>query len=123
MNLAKFHTAAGLIYLCLGMALGLYMGFSMNTELVVVHAHWLLIGGVLTTFYGLIFKAFHLGGGLARWQVGAHHLGTVIVAGGSPLFYGTSISHAITGPLVGVASAIVLVAAILMTVMVIQSQE
>ena len=124
MDYAKRHTAIGLVYLCLGMVLGLIMGFSMNTELVVVHAHWLLIGGVLTLFYGLIFRAWSLNRArLAPAQFWVHHLSTAVVAAGSPLFYGTNITHAITGPLVGVASAGVLAGTVLMTLLLIQSSE
>lgn len=92
--------------------------------MIAVHAHWLLIGGVLTTLYGIIFQAFAIPEtGLARAQFMTHHIGTAVVAVGSVFLYGTSISHTITGPIAGVASAVVLGGAVLMTILFIRTND
>ena len=114
MSYSRLHIVIGLTYLCLGMVLGLIMGFTMGTRLVVVHAHWMLIGGVLTILHGLVL--FHWNGTprLETAQFSIHHIGTIVVATGSPFFYGTDMPHAVTGPLIGAASALVLLGAVLM---------
>ena len=123
MNYARLHIIIGLIYLCLGMTLGLVMGFTMDTQLVVVHAHWMLIGGVVTILYGVILTNWSRKTGLVPLQFSVHHIGTAVVAVGSPLFYGVDTPHPITGPVIGVASAIVLLGALLMIPVVISSDR
>lgn len=124
MNIAKLHTVFGLGYLILGMCLGLYMALSNAPAMVVTHAHVLLIGGVLSILYSSTAKLWidENQKGL-RFQFLTHNIGTLALGFVSPLYYATSMSHAVIGPVLGVASLIVLVGTVQMLILVLKSEN
>lgn len=108
-QLAKSHIVLGLVYGLAGLLLGVVMALSGQTQLVVVHAHYLLIGTVFSCLYGVIIwttLADQLGG-LLKTQAWLHHTGTIITAIFSPFFYGGVGPQSIIGPILGVAALLV----------------
>jgi len=54
----RSFVAIGLIWLILGMALGIYMGITGDNKYLTVHVAMLLGGFVVLSFYGLIYRAW-----------------------------------------------------------------
>lgn len=122
-DFARAHVVIGLIYFAIAMAVGLVMGFTMNSDLVVVHAHVMLIGGLMSFAYGVLAKLWLVpaqNAGL-RAQFTVHHVATLGVGACSPLFYGTGISHAILGPVLGIFSALVFVGTLQMLALILRA--
>lgn len=86
----------GLLFLITGMIFGIWMGVREDFQLATVHAHWNLLGFVIPTAYGLIYRAYPgLGRSRLAWpQCIAHFVGVVIfvpgiimsILKGNPLF-------------------------------------
>ena len=79
MNISRGFLITGAIYLVIGMALGSYMGASADHSLVPVHAHMNLLGFVLMSIFGLIYRSLP---GLTRSRLSVlhyalHQLGTL----------------------------------------------
>ena len=58
MNISRNFLVIGSLYLLVGVALGTYMGGSGDHTLTGVHAHINLLGFVLMSIFGLIYRAF-----------------------------------------------------------------
>ena len=56
-NYARWFMVIGSLYLVVGIGIGMYMGGSGQFRLAPVHAHINLVGFVLMTVFGLIFRA------------------------------------------------------------------
>ena len=70
----------GLAFLICGMVFGMWMGVRQDFQFADAHAHWNLLGFVVPTFYGLIYRTYPA---LARsrlaWpQLIAHFVGVPI---------------------------------------------
>jgi hypothetical protein len=55
-HIDRAFVGVGLIWLVLGMALGLYMGITANNQLLVVHVAILMSGFVVLAIYGVIYR-------------------------------------------------------------------
>lgn len=55
-HIDRAFVGVGLIWLILGMALGLYMGITANNQLLVVHVAMLMSGFVVLAIYGFIYR-------------------------------------------------------------------
>ena len=55
-HIDRAFVGVGLIWLVLGMALGLYMGISANNQLLTVHITMVLPGFVVLAIYGMIYR-------------------------------------------------------------------
>ena len=55
-HIDRAFVGVGLIWLVLGMALGLYMGITANNQLLTVHVAILMSGFVVLTIYGFIYR-------------------------------------------------------------------
>lgn len=121
-KLARWHVILGLIYGLAGLLLGVYMAISSNPQLVVVHAHYLLIGLTLSCLYGLLFAQFQYTGSTKTpaAQFYFHHVGTTVTALGSPLFYGGYGPLHVVGPILGVAALLVVIGLLLMLAIAVQ---
>jgi hypothetical protein len=94
------------IYLVLGVALGLYMGMTTQFTLTPVHAHFNLLGWASLALCGLVYAAFPAAAEtrLAKWHFWLHNLGL------PPLMIALALmltGHAAMGPVVGVLSMVV----------------
>jgi hypothetical protein len=108
-------------YAAIGICLGIYMAATQNHTEFVAHAHILLIGFVLSFAYGIIHKLW-LGRPsrvIATIQFAAHQVAAVTLSVGLFLLYGNIVPEARIGPILGVASGLVLLGALLMLYMVV----
>jgi hypothetical protein len=120
MNLDRRFLIWALVYAAVGMALGLYMAAARNHGELVTHAHILLVGFVLSLIYGLIHKLWldKPNRALANIQFVIHQAAAAAVSLGLFLLYGGIVSESTLGPILGIASAGVLLGMILMLYMV-----
>ena len=123
MNLDRRFLVWALGYAAVGISLGLYMAASQNHGELVTHAHILLIGFVLSLVYGIIHKLW-LGNPnrrIANFQFVLHQAAAITVSVGLFLLYGGIVPESTLGPILGIASAGVLLGMLLMLYMVTRS--
>ena len=120
MNLDRRFLIWALGYAAVGMSLGLYMAASQNHGELVAHTHILLVGFVLSLIYGIIHKLWldKPNRALANVQFVIHQAAAAAVSVGLFLLYGGIVPESTLGPLLGIASAGVLVGMLLMLYMV-----
>jgi len=116
MNLDRRFLMWALGYAAVGISLGLYMAASQNHGELVAHAHILLVGFVLSLVYGIIHKLWldKPNRAVANIQFVLHQAAAVTVSVGLFLLYGGIVPEPILGPLLGIASAGVLLGMLLM---------
>lgn len=120
MNLDRRFLIWALGYAAVGMSLGLYMAASQNHGELVTHTHILLVGFVLSLIYGIIHKLWldKPNRALANIQFVIHQAAAAAVSVGLFLLYGGIVSASTLDPILGIASAGVLLGMILMLWMV-----
>jgi hypothetical protein len=94
------------IYLILGVSLGLYMGMTTKFTLTPVHAHFNLLGWASLALCGLVYAAFPAAAEtrLAKWHFWLHNLGL------PPLMIALALmltGNAAMEPVVGILSMVV----------------
>jgi uncharacterized membrane protein len=99
------------------------MAATNNHSELVAHAHILLIGFVLSFIYGIIHKLWLSGPNrpLASFQFALHLLSAITISVSLFLLYGNYVETSKLEPILGIASAGVLVGMLLMIYMVIRS--
>jgi hypothetical protein len=120
MNLDRRFLLWALGYAAVGMSLGLYMAASANHAELVTHTHILLVGFVLSLVYGIIHKLWldKPNRAVANIQFVIHQAAAAAVSVALFLLYGGMAPESILGPILGIASAGVLLGLILMLYMV-----
>lgn len=105
-------------YAILGLLLGIYMAAAKNPAQHVTHAHFMLIGFLLSFIYGLCHKLWlnNSTSKLAVIQFYIHQLGAVIVLIGLFLYYGQFVPLATLDPLLAMSSIAVFIAMVLMKI-------
>jgi len=119
MNLDKRFLIWGLSFAAVGLSLGIYMAATHNHGQLVTHAHILLIGFVLSFVYGIIHRLWleNPNRAMANVQFVVHQAAAVTISVGLFLLYGNMVSEPTLGPILGVASAGVLLGMLLMLYM------
>lgn len=122
MQIDKQYLASALAYATLGMALGVYMGASQHHEQHVTHAHILLVGFVTSFIYGVVHKLWPIRryATLAKAQFIVHHAGALLMFAGLFLLFGGFVPETRIGPVLGIASVVVLIGVLLMLWMVLK---
>jgi hypothetical protein len=122
MNLDRRFLIWALVYAAVGMALGLYMGAAHNHVELVAHAHILLVGSLLSLIYGLIHKLWldKPNRAVANIQFVLHQAAAATVSVGLFLLYGSIVPEPTLDPILGIASAGVLLGVLLMLYMVLR---
>jgi len=112
-------------YAVIGLLLGIYMAASKDHGQLVTHAHIMLVGFVVSFIYGLCHKLWisNSGSTLAQVQFYTHHVATVFLIIGLFLFYGNFVALETIDPYLAVASIVVLIGLIMMTIILVQSKE
>ena len=79
MNVARSFAIGGVLFLILGIFLGMHMGASGDHSLMPVHAHINLLGFTLMTIFGLTYRLVPAmgGNGMARAHFWLHAIGTL----------------------------------------------
>ena len=122
MNLDTRFLIWALSFAVVGLALGIYMGASHDHAELVTHAHILLIGFVISFVYGMIHRLWldEPSRGLANVQFVLHQAAAVTMSLALFLLYANLLPEATVGPILGIASAAILLAMLLMLYMVIR---
>jgi len=120
MNLDRRFLIWALAYAAVGMSLGLYMAGARNHAELVTHAHILLVGFVLSLIYGLIHKLWldKPNRAVANIQFVLHQAAAATLSVGLFLLYGSIVPEPALAPILGIASAGVLLGMLLMLYMV-----
>lgn len=121
----KKYLLCAMVYIVIGMGLGVYMGASHDHSLFVAHAHILLVGFVVSFIYGTIHKLWlhQVSSGLATAQFLLHQIAAVIMLTGLVLLFGGIVPEATIGPVLGLSSVGVFIAAAMMLYMVFKSAK
>lgn len=120
MNFDRRYVLWALSYAVFGIGLGIFMAASHNHGEFVAHAHILLIGFVLSLIYGIIHKLWlpRPRPVIARVQFVVHQAAAVTLSVGLFLLYGNLVPEVMLGPVLGVASVLVLIGMLMMFFMV-----
>ncbi len=119
----KKYLFSGFGYLILGMVLGIYMAASKDHGQLVTHAHIMLVGFLLSIFYALCHRLWCAPGavGFRSAQYVVHQISTLVLVVSLFLMYGGMVSGKVLGPVLGISSIAVLIAAVMMKVDLIKS--
>ena len=122
MKLDRRFLIWALSYAVVGLALGIYMGASHNHSELVTHAHILLIGFVISFVYAVIHRLWldKPSRGVANVQFVLHQAAAVTMSLALFLLYANALPESTVGPILGIASAVILLAVLLMLYMVIR---
>lgn len=58
MNISRSFMLVGIVFLIVGIPIGIYMGAAGNYDLAPLHAHLNLLGFVLMTLFGVVYHVF-----------------------------------------------------------------
>ncbi|MDN4500827.1 TonB-dependent receptor [Alteromonadaceae bacterium BrNp21-10] len=111
-------------YALVGVILGIFMASSKNHGQLVTHAHIMLLGFVVSFIYAVCHKLWLTtpSAKLVQVQYYAHQIGTLVLVVALFLMYGGMVAASVLGPILGVASILVLLGVILMKVMIIKAK-
>lgn len=124
MKLYKTHIVLGLVWLLVGMTLGEIMGESGDHGQMPTHAHIMLVGGVLSMAWGLLYKVLDLPAKLIGGiQLVTHHLGALIMVAALYMMFGGQGSEEALGPVIGMAGVVVMLSVLLMLYQVVRAKE
>ena len=111
----RIHLILGLCWLLAGMLLGEHMGRSGDHGQMPTHAHIMLLGGVLSIVWAVIYRVFGLTQGLIAWiQTGLHQTAALIMIPSLFMLYGHMAEESTLGPLLGVSAMLAIVSVVLM---------
>jgi cbb3-type cytochrome oxidase subunit 1 len=81
MNVSRNFMLIGVLYLLVGMAIGMHMGASGDHALAPAHAHINLLGFTLMTVFGLVYRLIPAmaSSGLATIHFWLHQIGTLVL--------------------------------------------
>jgi len=123
MNPIRINLTLGLFWLLLGMLLGEHMGRTGDHGQMPTHAHIMLLGGVLSISWAVIYKVFEIPAGLLAWvQTGFHQVSTVVMITGLYMLYGHMAEEAVLGPVLGLSSIGAVVSVLLVLVQTLRSK-
>ena len=125
MTLDRKYLSFAMFYVIAGMCLGVYMGASQNHTQHVTHAHILLVGFVVSFIYGIIHKLWLTRPNplLANIQLILHQVAAAIMFVALALLFSGHFEAEKIEPILGMSSVGVLLGAILMLVLVVQSRH
>ena len=112
---ARRHVYLGLFYTFIGLVLGIIMAATQDHGQMPTHAHIMLLGGVMSILYGVVFHLWISENlkKLANAQMLTHHLGAIGIITGLYFLYRGGEVPAFVEPMLGVFSVIALIGAVL----------
>ncbi|WP_417486430.1 hypothetical protein [Maricaulis sp.] len=120
----RIHLTLGLLWLIAGMLLGEHMGRSGDHGQLPTHAHMMLLGGVLSVLWAVLYRVFALGGGFLAWiQVGLHHIAVLMMIPSLYMMFGALADEATVGPLLGISAIMAIVSAALVLVLSLRAKD
>lgn len=86
-RLDDLYILLGLVWLVLGMAFGIWMGIAQQFQFANSHAHWNLVGFVVSVVFGLIHRAYpSLRNSRLAWpQFVVYEVGAVMLVAGKAM--------------------------------------
>ena len=104
MNIARNFLVTGVLYLVVGLVMGMYMGGSGDRSLSPVHAHINLLGFTLMVLFAVTYKVFPQMAetGLARLHFWLFQVGTLLLLVALFLMLGGFVAEASIGPVMPV---------------------
>jgi hypothetical protein len=115
MKIERIHLLVGQVWLLAGMALGEHMGRTGDHGQLPTHAHIMLVGGVLSIIWAVLYRVFKLAGGLLGYiQLGLHQIGTLVMVTALYLLYGEQGDPERLGPILGISAMLVILSVVLM---------
>ncbi len=117
------YLLSGVGYLLLGLLLGIHMASSKDHGQLVTHAHIMLVGFLLSVFYAICHRLWCEPGafGPRNIQFILHQAGTLGLIVCLFLLYGGMVSGEMLGPILGVSSITVFIAAVMMKIDLVKS--
>lgn len=123
MNPIRINLTLGLVWLLLGMLLGEHMGRSGDHGQMPTHAHIMLLGGVLSITWAVIYKVFNIPAGLLAWiQTGLHQVSALAMIVALYMLYGHLGEEAVLGPILGISAIGAIVSLLLVLVQSLRSK-
>ena len=120
----RIHLTLGLLWLIAGMLLGEHMGRSGDHGQLPTHAHMMLLGGVLSVLWAVLYRVFALGSGFLAWiQVGLHHIAVLMMIPSLYMMFGALADEATVGPLLGISAIMAIVSAALVLVLSLRAKD
>ncbi|MCP5075049.1 MAG: cytochrome-c oxidase [Rhodobacteraceae bacterium] len=111
MNVSRSFLVMAVVYLLIGMVMGMYMGGSGDHTLAPVHAHINLLGFALMALFALIYRLFDglAGGRLASLHFWLHQVGTALMLLVLFLMVADIVAESVAGPVMPVSELLVFV--------------
>lgn len=118
------YLVVSLFYAVMGLLMGIYMASAKDHSLMVVHAHMMLLGFVVSFIYAVIYKNWlpRASGPVAIAQFCLHQVCALAMIVGLFLLYSRMVPEPVVGPVLGVSSIGVLLGLVLMVVMVLKEK-
>lgn len=111
MNVSRNFVLVGILFLIVGVFMGMYMGGSGDFSLAPVHAHINLLGFTLMMIFGLVYRAVPVMADnmLARLHFWLHTAGSVVMVVMLFLLMSGSVSDAAMTPILPIAELAVFI--------------
>jgi hypothetical protein len=111
MNISRNYLVIGSLYLLVGICFGIYMGASGDHGFAPLHAHINLLGFVLMTVFGLVYRQFPAMAGnmLGKVHFWGHQVGALVLLIMLYLLFSGTITEAGMAPVAPVAELAVLI--------------
>ena len=118
MKIERIHLTLGLVWLLAGMTLGQIMRESGDHGQLATHAHIMLVGGVLSILWAILYRAFGFRQGVLAWiQTIAHQLGAAgMVYSLFNMYGGGQPNMALFGPMIGISGLLVMISVLLILI-------
>jgi cbb3-type cytochrome oxidase subunit 1 len=109
MAISKNFLVIGGLYLLVGIGFGMYMGASQDVNMTPVHAHLNLLGFVLMTLFGLLYRVMPelAGSTLAKVHFWLHQIGVLVLMVLLFLYLAGTVSEAGMVPAAPIAEVVV----------------
>jgi bacteriorhodopsin len=81
MNVSRSFMLVGIVFLLIGIPFGIYMGATNNFDFAPLHAHLNLLGFVLMTVFGIVYRLFPdmAASSLAKIHFWLHAIGAAVL--------------------------------------------
>ncbi len=111
MNVARNFLLIGVLYLLVGLLIGMYMGGSGDRAMTAAHAHMNLVGFTLMVVFALSYRLFPAmaEGGLAKAHFWLHQFGALVMSVGLVLITGGILPEETVGPIMPVGEIAVVI--------------
>lgn len=116
MKVDRVFLVLGLVWLLAGMALGEHMGRTQDHGQMPTHAHMMLVGGVLSILWAMIYRTWQVKQGfVALIHLVIHQLGTAVMIYALYGIYGSGDADAL-GPVAGISAMAIILSTVMMLV-------